>query len=335
MEDNVFTIAQDKQAELVDRFMEIINRGTLSHAYLFSGEEGAGEFEVAMTIAMRLFCQNVVNGKPCGKCNECRRIMSLDHPDVVVETPDERSIKVDQIRHIKSEFTKSAVEGNKKIFIISGAETMTTGAANSLLKFIEEPSSDITTILITTNKNIVLPTIISRTQVIDFPEATREDLVSRLRSNGVKQNSINLLLTLTNSVSEINSWLEDDWFYHAQEKVEQWFKYLVKDDRMAFTFIQTDIMPVVNNRQQQQLVLAMMVEIFRDLMELRYGATDSDKLSFPGLVKVLTTQAERISSHQVIDNMNILLDTNTSFKGNMNFQNILESTTLKLLDVMV
>lgn len=118
MEHDIVNVAQTKQPAIFTQFMNLVKNNELSHAYLFTGEDGAGQFSVAMGVAMRLFCTNVQNGMPCGKCAECVRIMNYDHPDVVVTKPDGQSIKIDQIRHVKSEFTKSAMEGSKKVFII-------------------------------------------------------------------------------------------------------------------------------------------------------------------------------------------------------------------------
>lgn len=116
MSDNIASDAKIKQPKLFEQFMRLVDRNELSHAYLFTGEDGAGQNAVAMGVAMRLFCTNVKDGYPCGKCAECTRIMNHDHPDVVITKPDGLSIKVDQIRHVKSEFTKSAMEGSKKSF---------------------------------------------------------------------------------------------------------------------------------------------------------------------------------------------------------------------------
>ncbi len=113
MEQNIVNVAETKQPTIFKQFMNLVKRNELSHAYLFTGEDGAGQFSVAMGVAMRLFCTNVQNGMPCGQCPECRRIMNYDHPDVVMTKPDGLSIKVDQIRHVKSEFTKSAMENQK------------------------------------------------------------------------------------------------------------------------------------------------------------------------------------------------------------------------------
>ena len=74
-----------------------------------------------MWLALRLFCLHLQNGEPDLTCPECQRILSGNHPDVVVAKPEGRQIKVDEIRHLKDEFTKSAVEGTKKLFVIHDA----------------------------------------------------------------------------------------------------------------------------------------------------------------------------------------------------------------------
>lgn len=325
-------IVNERQPQLFEQFMKTITQKELSHAYLFTGEEGAGEFEVALGIAMRLFCENVKNGYPCGKCNECQRILNFDNPDVVIENTNDRSIKVDQIRRIKDEFSKSAVEGNKKVFIILGADRLTSGAANSLLKFIEEPIGEIVTILITENKNLVLPTILSRTQVIEFPHLNREDILKQLTSIGVPPSSVNLMLSLTNDLTEIKSWLKDNWFENIQVAIGQWFKYIIKGDAMAFPFIQTQLLGIINNRDEQRIVLAIMVQIFREPLMIKFVG-NSIQREFPQLTDSIDTAKDRLSASQLTDSIELLLMMNNSFNSNINFQNILEETTLKLLDI--
>lgn len=155
-ENQVIEETEKKQKPLMDKFLQVVNNHELSHSYLFNGEEGVGKLSLALFITMRMFCKNVSDDSmPCGHCDECRRIAEQQHPDVVIIKPDGLSIKVDQIRYLKSEFSKSGLEGNQKFFIVCDAEKMTTGAANSLLKFIEEPGANIVSFLLTTNKNLI------------------------------------------------------------------------------------------------------------------------------------------------------------------------------------
>ena len=75
--------------------------GRLAHAYLFEGDQGTGKAELALWFAKHLFCLDLQKGMPCEKCNNCLRITSKDHPDVVEIEPDGQSIKVDQIRALQ------------------------------------------------------------------------------------------------------------------------------------------------------------------------------------------------------------------------------------------
>lgn len=282
---------------------------------------------------MRLFCTNVQNGMPCGKCSECVRIMNYDHPDVVITKPGGQSIKVDQIRHVKSEFTKSAVEGSKKVFIISEAEKMTTSAANGLLKFIEEPTGNVVSFLISKNRNLVLPTIISRTQVVEFPSLSKKLMVKELQSSGVKPSEVNLMISITNSLDQIKEWLKDDWFASTQKMLEKWFSYLVKGNHMAMPFIQMSLMPLINTKQRQRIVISMMLSLFDDVLEMKYGTLAEDRVKYPAVLEQTRQAASEWNNGQILRMLDELLNMNSSMAVNVNFQNIIESVTLKILEI--
>ncbi|MFT8907650.1 MAG: DNA polymerase III subunit delta' [Lentilactobacillus diolivorans] len=332
MAEEIAKTARVKQPALFKQFMGLVTKNELSHAYLFTGEEGAGQFAVAMGVAMRLFCTNVTeDGYPCGQCPECQRIMNHDHPDVVITEPDGQSIKVDQIRHVKSEFTKSAMEGSKKVFIISDADKMTTGAANSLLKFIEEPTGNVVSFLISKNRNLVLPTIISRTQVVEFPSLSKDLMIGELKKGGVLPSQINLLISMTNSLSEIEGLVKDNWFASVQEVVEKWFVYLVKENLMAMPYIQMALMPLITSKERQRIIISMMISAFNDVLEVKYDTLSQDKIKYPAVIDQTRQAANEWTDKQLLSMLDELLDMNHSMMANVNFQNIVEAATLKVL----
>ena len=111
------------QPQLTQHFAKLIKQNRLAHAYLLSGASGTGKLSLAVWIAQVIFCDHRnSDGSPCLKCSECRRIAENEHPDVVRIVPEGRSIKVDQVRYLKSEFSKSGLEGNRKVFIIKDVE---------------------------------------------------------------------------------------------------------------------------------------------------------------------------------------------------------------------
>ncbi len=117
------------------------------------------------------------NGLPCGKCNNCQRIQSQEHPDVVEIEPDGQSIKVDQIRRLQTEFSRSGYESRKKVFFIQEAEKMNASAANSLLKFLEEPPGDFLSDFRNGIVGRILPTIQSRCQIFHFQELSTKGFI--------------------------------------------------------------------------------------------------------------------------------------------------------------
>ena len=98
------TTAHELQPGLVDRLKRVIDNQELAHAYLLVGPAGSGKSEVARWLALRLFCLHPQNNEPDLICPECQRILSGNHPDVVVAALEGRQIKVDRIRYLKSEF---------------------------------------------------------------------------------------------------------------------------------------------------------------------------------------------------------------------------------------
>lgn len=334
-EESVVATAQRLQPQLVTHFMQLIQDNQLAHAYLFNGADGSGRQEVARTVAMRLFCQNVTTaGMPCGQCAECRRIMAGDHPDVVTVIPDGQRIKVDQVRYLKAEFTKSAVEGNQKIFIVDQVDRMTTGAANSLLKFIEEPVGNTVALLLTANKNLILPTILSRTQIVDFLRVSPQALTEALAQAGVVPTQRYLLTTLTESVSAALELTADDWLKTAQTAVEQWFTACCENDERAFVRVQTALVPLGSNRDRQGILLDMLVQVWHDALRQQSTSVASAELAYPQVAQTSRQVAQHLTVDRLVTIMTLTLATRGQLAGNMNFQTILEALTLQILAQM-
>ena len=131
----------ESQSKLFEEFSQIIRENRLSHAYLFSGDFGS--LDMAIWLAQSRFCVTPENSLPCGHCRPCRLIAQGDFSDVKLVEPQGQIIKTDTIRQLTREFSQSSFEGQAQVFIIRDADKMHVNAANSLLKFIEEPQSQI------------------------------------------------------------------------------------------------------------------------------------------------------------------------------------------------
>lgn len=146
-----------------DHLQKAIEYHKVSHAYILAGEEGMGRKTLAKAFAMTLLCEKS-DKEPCMQCHACRQTLSGNHPDVIWVTHEKpASIGVDDIRtQINDTIYIKPYSSSYKIYMVDEAEKMTVQAQNALLKTIEEPPSYAVIILMTTNQEAFLPTILSR-----------------------------------------------------------------------------------------------------------------------------------------------------------------------------
>lgn len=144
-----------------------IKNGKYSHAYLFEANGFYDIENLVFSFIKELLCPK----KNCSDCNICKMIDTKNYPELKIIKPDGMWIKKEQLLDLQEEFTKKAIIGNKKIYVIFEAEKLNKSASNSILKFLEEPEENIIALLITNNMYQMLETIISRCQVLNLREA--------------------------------------------------------------------------------------------------------------------------------------------------------------------
>jgi len=175
----------------------------LSHCYLFVGDKGTFKKETAYLLAQSLVCEGS-NPFACEECATCKRVLDNNYVDIVYIDGDESTIKIDQINTLQSQFEKTALEkAGKKVFIINNCENMTGKAANSLLKFIEEPIGEMTGIFIATQVDRVMKTIVSRCQNINFKPLSKEMFYQGALSQGLDELNAHFISHLVSNVDEI------------------------------------------------------------------------------------------------------------------------------------
>jgi len=194
-----FTIAsvlgQDKAKKLLRR---AVQGSRLGHAYLFRGPAGVGKKTLARAFGNYLNCQNpTADQDACGLCRSCRKLKSGNHPDLLLVEPEGASIKIKQIRELKHALSFPPFEAAYRIIMIADVHTMRREAANSLLKIIEEPPPGNQLILTGDEAGEILPTIISRCQIIPFTGLDREVVAERLGSSGIDRDAAAALAAIT------------------------------------------------------------------------------------------------------------------------------------------
>lgn len=207
---------QKEQPIVFQTFAHALNNKKVAHAYLFHGPSGTPKKEGAYLLAKSLICSHPnEQGFACEECDECRRIEENNFADMIVLDGSITSIKKENILKLQHEFMKTGLEHTgKKIYILNRAENATPDALNSLLKFLEEPNSDMIAILLVEQLDRLLPTIISRCQIIPFQPLTWEHCFHISKEN-IAELDAYLLSMMIRSPKEILEVQESDEYQHA------------------------------------------------------------------------------------------------------------------------
>jgi DNA polymerase-3 subunit delta' len=159
----------------VRQLQTAVEHDEVPHALLISGPDNVGKMTLARLVAGALLCKGQVDERPCGTCLACRKLASGNHPDFLSVEPEEEgsALKIDQIRSVERFLSLTPNESPHKIALIGAFERATIGAANALLKTLEEPPAYAHLILLAQDADVLLPTIVSRSQQIVLrPSAT-------------------------------------------------------------------------------------------------------------------------------------------------------------------
>ncbi len=183
------TLLGQEQAKQV--WKRIVTSDRLGHAYLFRGPDGVGKRLCARLVAARLNCLQPAGWEACGACLSCRKFLSGNHPDFSVISPEGVGIKIDRIREVCRSLSYPPYESSIRVVVLEDVHTMRSEAANSLLKTLEEPPAQNLLILTAEASQALLPTILSRCQLIPFyglsDDQVRDLLRMRLPELGEEQ----------------------------------------------------------------------------------------------------------------------------------------------------
>lgn len=242
------------QPQLFKEFNQILKSDRMNHAYLFSGDFAS--FDFALYLAKSRFCENLQDGLPCGECRECQLIAENEFSDVKIVKPSGQVIKTDTIRELMRDFSRSGFEGKSQVFIIQDCEKMHVNAANSLLKFIEEPQSSSYMILLTSDENKVLPTIKSRTQIFHFPK-NKPLLIEQAEKAGVLKTQAEILAELAKTPKHLDELMQDKKILDVIQTCERFVTVLFKEKMLAY--LETGrLLQVALEKSDQELVFQLL-----------------------------------------------------------------------------
>ncbi len=166
-----------RQSHIVSVLKGALEKNRLPHGFLFLGPAGSGQMEMALELTKTLFCADPKDLNACGACLHCRQVDKRSHPDLMIFEPegDSATIKIEAIRDLIGKANLKPFQAACKVFVIDQAECMNDIAQNALLKTLEEPQGRSFFILITAHPDLLLETIRSRAQTLNFRPAETKD----------------------------------------------------------------------------------------------------------------------------------------------------------------
>ncbi|MCX8024555.1 MAG: DNA polymerase III subunit delta' [Thermanaerothrix sp.] len=229
-----------------------LRQGRVRHAYLFCGPNGVGRRTLALRFAQALNCpQPPVPGEPCGTCRTCRQIAQMSHPDLLpVQVESGSTLKVDQVRTLQHDLQLTPYESRYRVALLLNMERATISAQNALLKTLEEPPGQAVLLLTADTPESLLPTIVSRCEVLRLRPLPTADLAFTLeQERGIPSDQARELAHLAGGCpglalrfyaepdryQEHQRWLHDALYLLGQGRVER-FQYVenLSKDRDTF-----------------------------------------------------------------------------------------------------
>ena len=290
----------EKKEPIIYRQISNSIKNGLSHAYLFELNDNIYAYEMIMS-----FVKKVLSN---GDDNIAKRIDDGNYPELKHIFPDGQLIRKEQLEELQKSFSTISLENDKRFYIIHDSEKLNVAAANSLLKFLEEPSDGIIAILLTNNINLMLKTIVSRCQILTFSKNKLEDYI---KFNQITSNITlhKLFFTIWKNKDELNE-------YHRNfvKKVIEFINYYEKNKLKTIVY-ENRFFEEFNDKIELNKFFECVILFYRDLLRYKFG---SDVLYFDDYIDYIREFSCINTEEMIIKKINTLLEKVRLIKNNVN-----------------
>lgn len=266
---------------------------------LFYGPRGIGKKDMALVLAKAMNCERKKDDA-CEACASCKAINAGNFPDVLEISPEKEVIKIDQMRILRKIAYLKPMMGKKRVFVVVDADKMTEEAANSLLKILEEPPLFSYIILVAYNPFMIMSTIKSRCQVLNFSPVSKEEIGKILVEKGYEEKKARIISLLVRG--NLKQALSLEWEEVQDKRAKAWqlFLSLLRKGNVAL-FLRnyaTSQRTLVRNEWEQ--VLEMLSSFCRDSILIK-EKSDSRLLMNPDYEEEIKKEEALLSLEGLID----------------------------------
>jgi DNA polymerase-3 subunit delta' len=316
-----------------EHLQNAISMNKVSHAYIFNGGLGSGKKMMAQLFAKTLQCEKK-GIEPCNECHSCKQADSYNQPDIIwIKHEKPSSIGVDDIRQqLIADMQIKPYSSPYKIYIIDEAEKLTQQAQNAILKTIEEPAEYGIIILITTNADIFLQTIISRCVKLDFRPVADETVAKYLKDNyDVTDYEVKFATAFSQGkIGRAQNIINSKEFAQLKDEVLHVIKYA---NEMTTSEIMSEVKNIANYKLTIDDYLDLMAMWYRDVLVFK-STNNANLIIFKNELSLIKSQAEKCSYEGLEDILNSIDKVKIRLKANVNFDLVIELLIMAIKEAM-
>lgn len=317
------------QEQIKEHLQGALSSGKISHAYIINGEKSSGKEFIAKVFAMALQCEKNTDN-PCQECHSCKQALSLNQPDIIRVTHEKpNTISVDDIRtQINNDVAIKPYSSPYKVYIMNEAEKMTIQAQNAILKTLEEPPEYAVILLLTSNVNSLLPTILSRCVVLNMKPVS-DDLIRKylMEEMQIPDYKAEVCVAFARgNVGKAKSLASSEDFENVKNEALSLLKYI---QDMELHEIVAAIKKINEYKLEINDYLDIMAIWYRDVLLFK-ATNDANHLVFREELQTLRRVAQRSSYEGIESVIEALEKAKNRLNANVNFDLTMELLLLTI-----
>lgn len=309
---------KDSQFIAYSLLSNAIRNNKLSHAYLIDANHYEAAFDFVLSFVKSIICGDNHNDS---ECILCQRIQNNNYPELKIIESDSSVIKKEQLLELQSDFSRSSIEGNYRIYIIKDCDKMNKQAANCLLKFLEEPVPGIIAILLTNNFNKILSTIISRCQII------RLNNIVSLNSNSTLEN---FALVCCDNKNDFLIFLNDKSKVELINFVISFLDYFEENGLDTLLYMKNLWYNKISTREDTSLAMLLIIYFYYDLLKYKLN---NNKYFFCDKIEFIDKCANMNSIDSILYKIGVINYGYEMINYNLNMNLLLDDIVIRLGDI--